>query len=193
MSDVRAGRFEPHADATALRSYYSVIDDLLERFEPELAHLDAARSGWSVEQHVGHLALANELVLRNVQSLIAGKGALVSAGGSTHPMALQLLAAGSLPRGQAQAPRMVRPPDEIDRELVRQWLDDGRKALESLELARVAPGELKVPHQLLGALDGPQWLRFGAVHTRHHLVIALELLEPRRGTRKLPELAPLAR
>lgn len=185
--------FDPARDHAALVELYRAIDELYERFEPELAHRDAARSGWSVEQHVGHLALANELVLRNVQSLIAGKGALVTAGGTTHPLALQVLAAGVLPRGQAQSPRMVRPPEVIERELVRQWLDDGRRALETLELARVAPGELKVPHQLLGALDGPQWLRFGAVHTRHHLVIALELLEPLRGSRELPQLVTLAR
>jgi hypothetical protein len=68
------------------------------------------------------------------------------------------------------------PPDAVDRELLRQWLADARKELAALDASVVVATELKIPHQLLGPLDAPQWARFGAVHTRHHLEIACEVL-----------------
>jgi hypothetical protein len=142
-----------------------------------------AVSGWSPEQHLAHVALANELVLRNVKSIAKGSGLLLVQGGEPKPGVLAMLAEGALPRGRAQAPRMVRPPDSIERELLHQWLADGRNELAALDPATLAPGELKVPHQLLGPLDAPQWARFAAVHTRHHLVIVREVLEALRAVR----------
>jgi hypothetical protein len=78
---------------------------------------------------------------------------------------------------------MVRPPERVQRELLLEWLADGRRALAALDPATVVAGELKIPHQLLGPLDAPQWARFAAVHTRHHLVIVREVLEALRAVR----------
>ena len=47
--------------------------------------------------------------------------------------------------------------------------------LDAWEMA-LAATELKIPHQLLGPLDLPQWTRFAGVHTRHHLAIADEVV-----------------
>jgi hypothetical protein len=33
-----------------------------------------------------------------------------------------------------------------------------------------------VPHQILGPLTAARWVRFAAMHTRHHLDIAREVL-----------------
>ncbi|NOT32340.1 MAG: hypothetical protein HOP15_17980 [Planctomycetes bacterium] len=71
---------------------------------------------------------------------------------------------------------MVRPPERVQRELLRQWLADGAAALAALDPLDLAPSELKIPHQLLGPLDAPQWARFGVVHTQHHLAIVREIL-----------------
>jgi hypothetical protein len=167
---------DPARDLAALAGLYGEIEQLLERAAPLLARVVPERSGWSAEQHLAHVALANELVLRNLKSLAAGQGALLVRGGEPHPRALELLRAGRLPRGEAQAPRMVRPPERVLPELLRAWLADGRAALAALDSGALAPGELKIPHQLLGPLDAPQWARFGVVHTRHHLAIVRELL-----------------
>lgn len=145
--------------------------------DPEVLRTSVpACSGWSIEQHLAHVALANELVLRNLASLAAGKGLLLVRGGEPHPRALECLSAGRLPRGEAQAPRMVRPPERVQRVLLEQWLADGRAALEALDPAALVAGEWKIPHQALGPLDAPQWARFGAVHARHHLAIVDEIL-----------------
>lgn len=168
--------FDPFQDLAD----FARLQDELER----LAQLDSARlervvpsiSGWSPEQHLAHVALANELVLRNLHSLASGRGLLLVSGAESNPQALALLAAGTLPRGQAQAPRIVRPPARIDRTLLTQWLLDARSSLAALDPATLRRGDPKIPHQVLGPLDGPQWARFGVVHTRHHLAIADEVV-----------------
>jgi hypothetical protein len=79
--------------------------------EPALLERQIERiSGWSPVQHAAHLTLANELVLKNVLSLVKGSGMLVVTEAAQIPRALQVLASGTLPRGEAKSPRMVVPP-----------------------------------------------------------------------------------
>jgi hypothetical protein len=147
--------------------------------EPALLERQIERiSGWSPVQHAAHLTLANELVLKNVLSLVKGSGMLVVTEAAQIPRALQVLAGGTLPRGEAKSPRMVVPPIDVDVRVAREWAAKFTSDLEaqcaSLDLERVP--RCFIPHQLLGALDLAQWIRFGLVHTRHHLVIAREIL-----------------
>lgn len=169
--------FDPVRELAELGALYATIEELLTRAPAALQAVQPARSGWSGEQHLAHVALANELVLRNLKSLAEGRGHLIVRGGEPHPRALELLAAGRLPRGEAQAPRMVRPPERVQPELLREWLADGRTALAALDARTLVPSELKIPHQALGPLDAPQWARFAVVHTHHHLAIVRELLQ----------------
>jgi hypothetical protein len=173
---------DPVADHARLSALQLAIDEWIERAGERLARIEPAVSGGSAEQHLAHVALANELVLRNLKSLALGRGALVVAGGEPKAGVREILAGGRLPRGVAQAPRMVRPPAVIERELMLQWLADGRRELQALDPRAIVPGSLRVPHQLLGPLDAPEWLRFGVVHTRHHLGIAREVLVALEGT-----------
>jgi len=167
---------DPLADHARLGALQLAIDAWIERAGEHLARPAPAVSGWSAEQHLAHVALANELVLRNLKSLAAGKGALIVEGGEPHVWVPEMFAAGRLPRGKAQAPRMVRPPETIERELMLQWLADAKRELAALDPRAIKPGTLRIPHQLLGPLDAVQWLRFGAVHTHHHMLIAREVL-----------------
>jgi hypothetical protein len=168
--------FDPLADHARLAALQLAIENWIERVGDLLGRNSAGVSGWSAEQHLAHVALANELVLRNLKSLVAGRGALVVEGGEPRAGVRELLEHGRLPRGAAQAPRMVRPPEVIERELLRQWLADGRRELAALDPRTIVPGRLRVPHQLLGPLDAPEWMRFAVVHTAHHLAIAREVL-----------------
>jgi hypothetical protein len=166
----------PQDDLRTLLAHYDWIDALLAAAPPALRSPAPAVSAWDAEHHVAHVALANELVLRNLHSLAAGAGALVQRGGEPIPQAHELMASGAIPRGRAQSPRMVRPPERVDPALLRQWLDEARAGYRALDPRAVVASEFKIPHQLLGPLDAVQWLRFAAVHTRHHLVIAREVL-----------------
>lgn len=191
MSTPRPAREIPgttERDLAALAAAYAITDALLERFAAHLAHVRTESSAWSAEHHLAHVALANELVLKNVKNLVRGAGMLVVRGGEPVPGAIDVLATGVIPRGKAQAPRMVKPPAAVDREMLVQWLADGRAELASLDVSTLVATELKIPHQILGPLDAPQWLRFGAVHSRHHLVIAYEVLGVHVEASALPKL-----
>lgn len=136
-------------------------------------------SGWSAVEHASHVTLANELVLRNLVNLSRGAGLLVVADAPQDERALEILAAGILPRGQSRSPRMVVPPSDIDFATAREWAGRFVEDLAAFRGGfdpRADRARLFVPHQVLGPLDLAEWTRFGAVHTRHHLAIAREVL-----------------
>ena len=134
-------------------------------------------SGWSLAEHFYHLCLATDLALRNVQSLVRGKGRLITHEGGANTMAEEVLARESFPRGEAEAPRIVQPPDSIDPALLSQELDLLGQALERTRelLPQVPTASGRIPHQALGPLDAAQWLRFARLHAAHHLSIARDL------------------
>jgi hypothetical protein len=169
---------DPHLDHADLGASYAAMRALDEGSAQALRAVIPARSGWSGEHHLAHVCLANERVFANLKSLREGQGLLIVRGGEPHPRAREILAAGRLPRGEVKAPRMVTPPARMEPGLLGQWLDEGRAQLASIDSATVVASELKIPHQLLGPLDAPEWLRFARIHTRHHLAIVGELLAP---------------
>lgn len=161
-----------------LREDYVAIERLLERSDASLTRVVPPVSGWSAEQHLAHLALANELVCRNLRSLLKGSGALVQDEGDPAPDALAVLEAGRFPRGAAQSPRMVRPPEQVRRDYLADWLSSNRLDFDELS-ARAGEIEVaskRIPHQVLGPLTASRWVRFAAMHTRHHLDIAREVM-----------------
>jgi hypothetical protein len=166
---------------TELDAYAQAARDvvkLLERDDKALSTVAPAVSGWSALHHATHMTLANELVLRNLSSLSKGQGLLVVFEAAQKPEALAFLAAGQLPRGRAQSPRMVVPPADIDAARAREWAAKLVTDLDALvrTLDTGSATRCFIPHQLLGPLDLSQWARFGVVHTRHHLAIAREVL-----------------
>jgi hypothetical protein len=170
--------FCPATELARLREDYVAIERLIERSSAELARVAPRVSGWSAEQHLAHLALANELVCRNLRSLLRGSGALVVPTGEPPPDALAVLQSGRFPRGAAQSPRMVRPPEVVRRDFLLEWLEQSRQEFESLAAlsGEIEAAAQRIPHQILGALTAVQWVRFAAMHTRHHLDIAREVL-----------------
>jgi hypothetical protein len=83
-----------------------------------------------------------------------------------------------LPRGRAQAPRIVRPPEAVNREYLADWLAGNARDFAELrgKAEDLRACTKKVPHQILGPLTALEWVRFAATHTEHHLAIARELV-----------------
>lgn len=136
-------------------------------------------SGWSVAQHLFHIALATDLALRHVVSLLSGKGRLVSLEGELGARAAAVLASETTQRGITQAPRMVQPGAEVNPEFLTNELRGARAAVAAL---RARAGEFAsapgwIPHQELGPLNASHWLRFARLHAFHHLAIAEEVAE----------------
>jgi hypothetical protein len=168
----------PATELAHLREDYLAIERLLARDPEELERRAQHVSGWSAVQHLAHLCLANELVVRNVKSLLKGLGPFVQDAAEPAPEALAVLQSGRFPRGAAQSPRMVRPPEVVRRDFLAQWVAEGQ--LEFAALAEQGDAILRakkcIPHQVLGPLNAARWVRFAAMHTRHHLDIAREVL-----------------
>ena len=164
--------FPSDVEFEKLHLLYVSIDRTLELDVDALRRVDDSVSQWSAEQHLAHLALANELSFQNVKSLLAGKGRLIQPEGEPVPAAREVLAAGVMPRG-AQAPRMVQPPREVQRDYLLEWLAGNRADIDQLEpqTAAIARTPGRIPHQLMGPLSASNWVRFAAMHTEHHLAI----------------------
>ena len=90
-------------------------------------------SGWSVEQHLYHIALATDLAFRHVKSLVARKGGLIQQEGEIHPRAAQVLEDDVTPRGEAQAPRMVTPDETVEPRFLEMEMNGNREALAGIE------------------------------------------------------------
>jgi len=154
------------------------LEEVLALPEERLLAKAPGVSGWSAAEHVFHMVLACDLSLRNAVSLARDEGRLVREPEDRQDEAQEILVQGVIPRGVAEAPRFVTPPAKIDLSLVRQLLGEVREARATvatlLDPLRVAPRT--IPHQLLGDLTGPEWVRFARVHTNHHLAIVDEVL-----------------
>lgn len=135
-------------------------------------------SGWTVAQHLYHCALATGLSLRNVTSLVRGKGRMIQTEGEISERAADVLNADSSPRGQVDAPRMVTPPDEVNPEFLAMEIDSNRTDLERLaaEPQKIIEAPDWIPHQILGPFHAAAWLRFTHQHAEHHLAIARDVL-----------------
>jgi len=112
------------------------------------------------------------------------KGRLIQSEGELDPVAAAVLARDSAERGAAKAPRIVTPDDEVNREFLAMEQRGNRETLGKLEEIAdeipEAPGW--IPHQVLGPLRAAHWLRFAALHARHHLAIVEDVVQ---GTRPL--------
>ncbi len=170
--DVR-GEFE------RLQEAFDAFEGLRQEGPETCAQKDPEVSGWSVEQHLFHIALATDLAFRHVRSLVTGKGRLIQAEGALDPRAGAVLESDQTPRGEAQAPRMVTPDADVDPEFLATELRMNREALEKLREieAEISAAPGWIPHQVLGPLGATHWLRFAALHARHHWAIVRDILK----------------
>jgi len=174
-----ASSFDARREGTGLQRLLTQVERIAGWPDERLETHRPGVSGWTIGQQLMHLALACELSLKNVRSLVAGRGRLVRPCGETSDAARQVLGRGRFPRGVAEAPRFVTPPDRIDLDLARTFAREIRPALEALaaDWTAVDAAPACVPHQILGDLNAGQWLRFARAHTAHHLLIVREIDE----------------
>ena len=75
----------------------TAMETLMEQEGEALHRVQPDRSGWSAAQHFYHLALATDLGLRNVRSLVAGKGRLIDHEAPPSTRMPELVALGHFP------------------------------------------------------------------------------------------------
>lgn len=125
-------------------------------------------SGWSVGEHLHHVALVNGLTLHRIAKLIDGEAD--DEGGAPNLFGRIVLRFGWIPRGRGRAPEVVVPADEVPADDLREALD---RADREVSATRARVGEVvactrRLRHQRLGSFTPGEWVEFLAVHTRHH-------------------------
>ena len=138
--------------------------DTLNERRPEM-------SGWSAAQHLYHVALATDLALSCVATILAGTSPRVRQDLPKSELFAQLLARGSFPRG-TQAPRLVIPPTTINLDFLEQELATASAAAAKFQGQNLSQATGRIMHEILGGLDAKEWLAFAQMHVTHHLNIA---------------------
>jgi len=171
-------------DRRHLQAARRALDDL-DRAAADAASLPLrapALSAWSVAQHVDHLAAANLLCLRAAAVLVEGTDDRILARGAPNVWGRLVLTFGHIPRGRGRAPQATVPAEEPDAATLAERLRPGREVLDALaaDPDALAAARGRLPHPALGAFSAVQWVRFTAVHVRHHLAIAADLRQRSR-------------
>jgi hypothetical protein len=167
----------------ALGASLAALEALRERGGDDLLRPAPGVSGWNAAQHLLHIALATDLALRNVEALIADTSPRLVDPAPHGELVQALFARGSFPRGETEAPRMVRPLDVVDPELLAAELSGVLAVRERLAERPddVAGAPRALAHQALGPLDALDWLHFARIHAAHHLELAGEVLAKASG------------
>ncbi|MEM6892565.1 MAG: DUF1569 domain-containing protein [Bacteroidota bacterium] len=85
-----------------------------------------------------------------------------------------IFAWGDFPRGVAEAPKVVRPPMDIETEnLYVQW----EEARQNLNKLKELDDRVHFKHPYFNVIDKGQTKRFLRIHTRHHLKIIEDILK----------------
>lgn len=94
--------------------------------------------------------------------------------GKTNLIKMYVMTTGKIPRGKAKAPKKVSPPEDIDREKVKEQFDKAQHHLKHLD--EIHPDQFS-PHPIFGDLKKKKALKFLGIHTRHHLKIIDDILQ----------------
>ncbi|HAA13393.1 MAG TPA: hypothetical protein DCE41_17545 [Cytophagales bacterium] len=89
-----------------------------------------------------------------------------------------VFATGVIPRGRAQAPASVRPPDNISTQAIQEQLAQARGLLTEFE--KLDP-KANYDHAVFGPLRRNQVVKFIAIHTHHHLKIVEDIVAAHKG------------
>lgn len=128
-------------------------------------------SAWTPAQHVYHIARANASMLKAAQVLASGDADAEEP--NLKPAGRSILRRGTIPRGVANAPDVVRPPDDVDDVTLRKSLVRSRQKFEDVRDLGDALLEAEggLTHPLWGTLTASEWVRAARIHAEHHLAI----------------------
>ncbi|WP_299337472.1 DUF1569 domain-containing protein [uncultured Psychroserpens sp.] len=73
-----------------------------------------------------------------------------------------------IPRGRGKAPKVVRPPEIVKVEDIKQQLEQAKSNIDPL---KDVPKHANFKHPVFGVLNKKQTLKFIKLHTQHHLKI----------------------
>ncbi len=147
---------------------------LAEGNDERISRRRASVSAWSVAQHLDHLAQANGLCAAAITQLLESPTS--SSGPGLTLAGRAVLLTGWIPRGRGVAPPTTVPSAATLSE-TRSRLQDAHTAVTAIaeRLNELDGARARLGHPALGGFTAFQWLRFIAIHTRHHLKIIEEI------------------
>lgn len=148
----------------------ALAEDADERLGQRRDHVSA----WSIAQHLDHLAQANTLCAAAISQLLQSPGGAAGPGPTIAGRAVLLT--GWIPRGRGVAPPPTVPSAAPTSE-IRSRLRDAHLAVSAIgqRLGELDGARARLSHPALGGFSAFQWLRFIAIHTRHHLKIISDI------------------
>ena len=154
-----------------LAAHYAAARARLAHADPRLT---AARTGWSAAGHLWHLEASNRGALAAVRMIQRGRGAA----DPVAPAARAFLDADVFPPGR-KAPEAFHPPDAFTLADLAAAVERNAAGWAALRADADALGALAgtIPHPVLGPLGAAEWVRFAALHTRHHDGLVAAMLE----------------
>lgn len=163
-------------DLSTLNAALARMDDLLRDAGDSLNDPRPEVSLWSAAQHLYHVALATDLALSCVNTLLVGSSPRIQHDLPKSDLFEQLQALAQFPKG-TKAPRLVTPPDEVNLAFLKQELITAQAAAGKIEGQDLANTPGRIIHEKLGGLDALEWLGFARMHAEHHLGFALKISE----------------
>lgn len=170
MSTPESLQIDLEDEFSALTEVYDAADRWLDM--PSRYPAAPAVSAWTPAQHLYHLARTNASMLK--AALLLARGEADAKAPALKPAGRRILQTGTIPRGVADAPDFVRPPESCDDETLRETVDRSRQKFDAVLKCgdALAGAEGGLTHPLWGTLTAPQWVRAARIHAQHHLQIA---------------------
>jgi hypothetical protein len=150
-----------------LKDIDSLIQGCLDRCRNHPHDVHIANSGWSLYQHLEHLAITGRSTPKFIQDALKGL-----CNKPLNDNGKLLFNLGSIPRGKTKAPDFALPKgllrSKIEQGFVRMKvaIEDLRNFAESID-----QHSGRSEHPQLGGLTAQEWLIFLRMHLKHHLDI----------------------
>ncbi|MEM6685308.1 MAG: DUF1569 domain-containing protein [Bacteroidota bacterium] len=155
------------SDPTVLLPQLSQIEDTIEFRDEKNTEISEADVAW----HLDHTLKT----INRITEVLQASDPEIFEGTSFNFTKMASLTAGFIPRGKAQSPQSVRPPEIILTEDIFKQLTEARKNIETLQNLA---SDANFDHPVFGMLNKAQTIRFLEVHTDHHLKIIADVLRP---------------
>jgi len=160
-----------------LGGLYRELDGFFSLDEAAMGRVAERVSRWSITRQIEHIAIANTVFWGRIELLLEGTSADIRPTGGPTPRGRLVLLTGWIPRGKAQAPKIVQPGESPQKDAVARSLGESKRTMAALasKATAIECATGRLPHPVLGDFSAAQWLKFARIHTLHHLKIIRDI------------------